>query len=1801
MSDDQSAVPAGASPELTGGAGFTFEDRVTSIYLTALIGQSGAPGLRGDRVIGIGLQRAAFGQPMDDLIVSAELDDGSGAGLDLQVKRELTISAAVTNVDFRDVVAKAWATVKRDDFRHGVDRVAAAVGSIADGSKRAAQAVFEWARVSPTVEDFEARFGQGVSNRDHRRVRDAFLVAMKSADDTVTPVELHRLLESFQLITFDLLHEGSTDEANAVNLLRTYLAPADSARADELLVRLCQIARDSSGTAGQFTRSSLIARLRGKFRFSAATAFQADLAKLFDEAGRAIAEIDDSVEGLHIPRPGLTDKVASALTTARFVQISGLPGTGKSVVLRGLVEAAAANGPVIFLKADRLQGASWAGYTSALRLDAPRLVELLAEVGSAGCSTLFIDGLDRVEVEHRAVVNDVLNLLVQDPELAYWRVVASVRDNGLEPLRTWLSPRWLAMRAAVVDVSLLDDAEAEVLAEARPHLRSLLFGAAQLRELTRRPFFLSVLARLPNAGTIATENDLIEAWWRAGGYNAPEHSAGDRQQILLALASEGARTLGRRMSVGSLQSAPIAELKADGVIREVRSGHSVAFCHDIYFEWAFLHLLIDRGDAWPDVLQSVGEPPVLGRTVELLAQLYFSEPPTWGDHLVRLEALGLRSQWTRAWLLGPFGSAGFNDHEVEMAVAAFEGDRPWLVKLAVWLQAEKTRPNPKIVSQAADSDNIQQILRVADQLAWPSDFVAWGRFIDWLVAHKDRIWSAATPDVISVFEVWQQAYADLRNARSRAILNIVVGWLVDIEDRRHGERFSTRDWGPWSEMVGSLDDLERRLRVLVLRAARAYPDLARSYMKRIQTTDDLADAAFKDVLRYSPVLADVVPAELADYVLRQVCGELPNDAEARHADDPHISMFGRSVNFFDWHRLSVKGEGQFPSPTPMQEPFHSLFEAAPAEARRLVVGVCNHAITAWRQLHSLGIDGAARPLPLTLAFPWGDQTFWGNDQVYTWYRGVWGPDIAKSALMALESWALGQLRNGRDLDEVLREVLEGHESVAPLGVAVSLISDTRKATPTGAAIVGSARLWRWDLVRYQHDQSSIPPNTIGLGRFGVDDGVKAVLASNALAFRKWSLRDVAMLFVLSADEPLAEAVRGAIQAFEENPPVDFQEQLEDPGSLADAKRTAQIWSKVGDPATYEMTQTPDGTGIQIAHANPHQKDPDVVAVVERTHAMGEAAGLMLWAKDCFDTNGISSRMGLNQAVARAQRLVRPDLFDKLQDVGTGAMTQSGVAGVAAAVLRFGNLGDDGVAIWARQIIRRAAITVGPADVMPQTLIPDHPCIYAAYGLATLITSGQEADSARASLLMLALHPIEMVSAAALSEAMGCWATDRKFAWAAVELGLRLSVGHRPERISAYGYDHTSNRKAMVAAHEAAIRRLNSRRSDFTLPPVPAAWERIVGPGVTRSGRAQRKIGGPVFRHLAGYLAFALAWRPLASTRLAAWLGGILNPQQGVDWREPTPFLRWDFLPKVLEGIPIAEVLADPDYRPAFVELCSQLLGWTIQKIVPPWADDPQAGRDRYRATDLFEWRRVFGKFLGKVGLHLSAAEVRARFLDPIFALGDEPAFSLLEPLVDITSAAGILDPATIAPSAFGTMEACVERVLAAREWGRARRSGELYEHHLPGLVRDLMFVDHLGLSGATRFANDDWRQFDLIAPFLEKMARTVGSVPIVTRSFLVACERARPYVDPKWFADIALSIVTDHGPPVGWRASLLAGRMASVVQIIAEKAHPLDEAVARTLLRVLDALVDMGDRRAAALEISEIFKDVRVGPSSTKG
>ena len=336
---------------------------------------------------------------------------------------------------------------------------------------------------------------------------------------------MHQFLAHFVLIQFDFLREGATDPPDAINRIRDCLAPDDAAKAPLVWSRAVQLARASAGKSGQFDRARLVRSISPVARLRGATSFRLDLDKLTELAKSYVNLIPDDVGGTRLDRISLLENLDAKLTTARVVQVRGLPGSGKSVVVRRAVQRALERGPVLFLKAEQLEGTSWISYATSQGLSGAPLEQLLVEVGAAGTPILFIDAIDRIEKEHQPVILDVIRTIVESPLLDNWRVVVSLRDTGIEVLRNWLGDFLDVLKVETLDVGQLSDEEAETLAKAKPHLRPLLFGSAQVQEIVRRPFFAKVLNQSyvadPSAPTFApqSEVDLIENWWRRGGYN----------------------------------------------------------------------------------------------------------------------------------------------------------------------------------------------------------------------------------------------------------------------------------------------------------------------------------------------------------------------------------------------------------------------------------------------------------------------------------------------------------------------------------------------------------------------------------------------------------------------------------------------------------------------------------------------------------------------------------------------------------------------------------------------------------------------------------------------------------------------------------------------------------------------------------------------------------------------------------------------------------------------------------------------------------------------------------------------------------------------------------------------------------------------------------------------------------------------------------------------------------------------------------------------------------------------------------
>ncbi|MEP7246427.1 MAG: hypothetical protein ABI885_22485 [Gammaproteobacteria bacterium] len=1731
------------------------------MYAAALLAESTAPGLPAKRVTRLALQRGALGQPLDDVIVEAERGDSVSMTLSLQVKRSLAISDAASNTDFRQIVIRAYRTVISSEFKVDVDRVGAVTGELAEGSKRTLETLCERARSSANLADFlQVVHTAVVGSDEHRRVFDSIRnILLASVTTSSIDEAAYRLLRHFVLMRFDLLHEGCVLEAQTIASLGPLLLPADQPRADDLWRRILSLIRLAQGRAATFDRKTLIARLDGAFRFSGAASLRTALSKVAEEARLAANEVLNDVAGLLIPRTCVVEKVRAGLKEHRFVQITGLPGTGKSVVLRALIEAELSKGPALVLKADRLSGAGWNQYATSLGLGTIALEDLLVELAATGSATLFIDGLDRIEVGHRKIVQDILSTIFESELLSRWRVVATVRDTGIEHLRTWLPTLLQKNGALLIDVPEFNDEEARSLGDQKPALRALLFGTPQVRAIVRRPFFAAVLSRDSSLGNAPTsEVDLATRWWQGGGYAAEAASAARRRAALVALAKAGAITLGRRIPSLTLDPDALTELQADGILREIRAGQAVQFTHDIFFEWSYLQFLISEGTGWIDAIRNEGEPPVLGRVVELLSQSELKHGPDWVRSLDALERRSdVRSQWLRAWIVGPFGIAGLGGHAPTYTAAMLADNARRVAKLAVWFQAEKTTPNP-FALDGAKFPNLAptERVRLADSWAWPSDFSAWRRCCRWLIGHVTDIPPALRSDIVAIFEVWQNAFADIPDPVSEKILAVCTGWLKELEARSRA--YSLHEEGSeWSSLKrGEAEELEERLRALVLRAARAYPKNAENYLAHLQTYERADANANGQVWRFSHFLSEVCPARLVDFTLHMLREELPKARMARLKE--RDSEFPHSYDTFgseDWRHLAIDGDRYFFPAAPTRQPFEALFKNAPDEALRLLRELANHAIAAWRELSEVSYYRRGTPIPLTLTFPWGSATYWGDEHVYLWPLGTWGPDPVSSGLMALEEWALEEVERGTPVDDVIQRAIAGHESVAVLGVAVAVALEKKHISAVTAPFVSSQQLWSWDLAR-----SSANPRTQLIGFQGRDNAhSRGVKQRNERLRQKLNLRWLAQVCVVQGG-PLGEQVGQAITKFAQALPFEYEEERKDEARVSHVARTAEIWAELGNPANY--TARPIKEGVLVEISNPKAHGPDIDAINLRQEEWAAHLPLINWVNDSYERGSVSERMTLTEAIERAHTLDASDLFDHDAPTGDSSRDQQGaVSGVASVALRFAPSLSDSNLQWAANVCERACRTPLNAERYPRSSHLSHDAAhFGLRGQLGLLRRAPERRDVLRSVLEQINHYYEQISQEALWGLIALWDKSAEIGWLGLRLAAEQSVVPKAQFDSKQLQWRDFGEQTRKDAFERATVSIPSLgKPPEPLPAVPAPWQRRQ-PGSSR--------------------------RRAKATESAA-----------DQWERGDPELRTGALGPLLSAVPVEIALADPVRGEYLISWASDLVTWTAERLAPDWARDLKKSEWRAETHELSDWRRQLYGLLARASLHLSPAESLRRFVEPLSKTDDEQFASLVHTYVS-QLACNIMDEPKFPAVPLELLQALLPRILDHDDWKSAKwNQGEIHDFVLGQIVRSLFFVAIDSAPLAARFANGKWREVEAILPVVDQVLAAHGSNPTVASAFLTLCERAFEHYPIDRFEVQLPSVLGTGGLPLGWRGTVLPARLAALIQRFAERLQPMPQQTARALLRALDALVDMGDRRAAAIQTSEAFKDVRGGVS----
>ncbi|WP_299778378.1 ATP-binding protein [uncultured Roseobacter sp.] len=1714
-----------ASPEATGGVGYTFEDSVVASYLTSLLVEGGARGISEAITDGVFLQRAALGEPLDDIVVEASDRYGQPSKLALQVKQSPTLSSADTNADFRDVISASWREFKKDGFRIGRDRVGLAAANIALSTLRAARSTLEWARTSKSADDFFRRLNTEnfASDAQRRFVSDvrALLPAEAQGEENSW-----QFLRHFVILVFDTLSEGASGSFEAIERLRNALPTGERHRAEELWVRLSQISRHASGAAGSFSRATLVEQLSGVFDLSSLPSMRSDLVKVAEETRHALQGIRMDISGLIIPRNSILDKVNDIDDGKRFIQLAGEAGSGKSAVLRALAEEHARHGFALVLTDKRLVGPGWPSLATHLRLETERLADLLFELATLGKPTLFIDGIDRLENETRQTILDIVTILLDDPRLADWRVVASTRSSHLEDLRIWLPPQLIEEgQAHIVEIDGFDDNEAGILAERFPAMHEVLFAEGQEKEFARRPFFAQVLAQrsvsTDGAPGKFSEISLAQVWLEGPQGLHDKASSIERRQSMGELAARCAQATNRSGAIEGISAQALTALTKERAIAEVAGSGRYSFTHDIFLEWAMFGLCRQNGPDWPGTLSAAGDRPGLIRVVELLSQFEFESEDTWTETQLALEQQEAWRHWSRVWLLAPFASPAFFDRKDAISVFLSEDQR--LIRLLSSFRAHKTIENLLVVHGAfglSEKTKFEKF-RIADFLSWPRPVRNWRRLLIWLLSLD---WNEATiEDIVDTFDVWLNLFQDypdkIKNRFAERLDQILAEWDAhDYWDR-----------GKEATPLGfHKDGFGDKLRQTFIRSSLTNTDLLR---ERLQawTSERIDDKIQLSVFAWSARLSSVVPDALADFSFHAFIEPLPSESAERSPGQ----IVGWSPHMSDWDSPGISSYSQQCHPaSPLQQPFAALFEHAPQEGLRLIRELLRRTVIAWRQLPQYDFQDRAIPIPFSIEFPWGTQTFWGGQRIYGWYRGLFSCDTLGSALMALEDWAFSELESGREVDEIVRDLVSGHESVATLGIALGVVLDKDSLSPAAAALVGCQHIWVMDEYRWQHDVQGHHSNEIGasFGWSNETTHLEALKRLNSRPSRKKNIRWLATAFNLTANDQ-REKVIEQLSGFPNDLPFTHEGQEKDDKLVAHYRNRAQEWAAMADLSNYARVATDDGR-VGVAFQPSDERVQQAEEAGERLAHWNEGFQLLKQCESWFESGKIDDQ-ARDEIIVLAREVDNEDLFKSGFDAGDpGSRRAGGVAAVSAAILSLQpDLPHDQVK-WAESVAFRAANTVPANDEFFHADAPanERPEVFAAKGLAAIIkNSGRAEKTAQAELVRLCFHPYKGVQLAALTSAASCWRGQKSFADKCTALAFKLTTLEL-DRGSPDWHRRRKGREKRLASEKQRL---------FTAT--------IRAKAANRENTLSKTYSGIESSHLD-------------------------------QWRVK------DFA-SMLSIIPKDRLADDEGFRNDLFSLVRSFVGKLATAIGIADESERRSGSRLWREFLRCIWT------LARLFEDLPPEKLRSEIIPILSQLPTEPKSEVLSTFADAYSCMRLIDAREVSSDTLSVFIDIFEAVADHPDWKRPEwRDDYGLPSQLHKLVRTAMGANwDRPAMGAARFANNDWSDAGLLDPLIDWMLQRFGHLPQVMQAFLLHVERSFDHRSSEFLASRLGGIVPAVWQSRGFWSGGRTAQLAGLLQSFTERDTPLEPDVHVQFLELLDHLVELGDRRAAALQISSLF------------
>ena len=838
------------SPASSGPAGSLFEGQVGAHYLLSLLTGVEPRGLPGTTIDRVKLQRAAEGYPLDDVVVLAHDTRGNSAVLEIQVKRSITFTPS--DPIFRAVVTQIAEAARLPDFWTSRHELGIAIARTSRKIEGAYQDVLTWARQLQSAETFFARIRRaGSANDDMRTFVQTFSSHLHDAGAPDDHETVWKLLRRLQIFVFDFTAQGSASEELAKERAVRALHTDDAPRGENLWRTLIQLALDIAASAGERNRQGIIDELtRQSFRLAGDRRYFSARETIAEASRNALADISDQVSNVTLSRLERIAAVHAALDQARYVEIRGDAGVGKSAVLKHFAEQTATEARIIVFSPGRTIPRGWIALRSVLGFDGSAR-EFLADLAIDGSGTLFVDNLDLFDDEERRTVIDVVREASNIPGFAV--IVTARRNFGVD------EPSWLPadaldrlVRAEPIIIGELNETEVDELRHVAPTLAPLLADRHPARDVTRNLYRLARLASQSADEPVPhTEIDMAERWWRtADGKIDSNHR--ERSRLVRALAEQSLTRAGS-LDVSQRPPAAVDSLIASETLRDLGNDR-VTFRHDVLREWALANFFHSEADAIQRLPLGRPAPEVLARAVELLARLKLeraSDSTDWSALLQFFSREAIHGSWRRAVLLALVRSEIGTDLLVRVSALLVADGARLLHELIRIVMAVDVEPASKLLSRAGFDPAI-----IPASMNVPSG-PSWYRLIFWLLALGENLPANAVPDVVSLYTAWSLGMLG-RDPITPNLLEWLYRWLVEIETASGSGAIR-----PYRLNHEQIEALKSDLRTGFLTFCNRTPTRAAEYLRSLLRHRHPERIA-AHILKFRGTAAQAAPAELAE-------------------------------------------------------------------------------------------------------------------------------------------------------------------------------------------------------------------------------------------------------------------------------------------------------------------------------------------------------------------------------------------------------------------------------------------------------------------------------------------------------------------------------------------------------------------------------------------------------------------------------------------------------------------------------------------------------------------------------------------------------------------------------------------------------------------------------------------------------------------------------------------------------------------------------------------------------------------------